>query len=207
MTTRRDRRPIVEPASLAARVPVDGLVILAGLPGSGKSTLLRQAVRLDEMTVLDSADVQVRWAARLPARLPYPWYRPLVHTAHRLAIARAALRPGPLLAHEPATRPTTRALLVLIGWVARRRRHFVWLSCPPEVAAAGQAARGRALHARSFSRHVRRAARVERLLGRGGLRGWHTTETLRRPAADEVLTLKQDGQPHFVHRNAPPVRW
>lgn len=205
MTARRDRRPIVEQASLEARLPADGLVILAGLPGSGKSTLLRRAVRLNEMTVLDSADVQVRWATRLPALLPYPWYRPLVHAAHRVAIARAALRPGPLLAHEPATRATTRALLVLIGWVARRRRHFVWLSCPPSEAAAGQRTRGRALHARSFSRHVRRAARVERLLAGGGLRGWHTTEAVRRPTAGEVLVLRLDRQPHYVHKT-PPAR-
>jgi hypothetical protein len=140
------------------------------------------------VTVLDSSDVQARWAAR--SRLPYRCYRPLVHVAHRLAILRAALRPGPVLAHEPATRASTRALLVIIGWLARRKRHFVWLSCPASEAAAGQSARGRTLHRRSFARHVRRAARVESLLAAGGLRGWHTAEALRRPAPGETMTLR-----------------
>lgn len=172
-----------------ARLPARGLVVLAGLPGAGKSTLLREARRVDPVRVLDSADVQARWAAALPGWVAYRWYRPLVHLAHRLAILHASLGAAPVLAHEPATRASTRVLLVLIGLLTGRSRHFVWLSCPPADALAGQQNRGRVLHVRSFTRHVRRASRVERSLARHGLHGWHSVERLRRGQPGRSLLL------------------
>ena len=167
----------------AVAVRPRSLVVLAGLPGAGKSTLL---ARLDPggapVVVLDSDQVRPRLRAVLPAGLPYRYYRPLVHLVHRLRVLRHAVgRTGLLVVHEPSTRPTTRAWLVLIGVLTGRHRQFLWLDATPEQAMAGQVERGRLVRGGSFARHVRRAAWLRDRFAEGWVpRGWHALTVLTR---------------------------
>ncbi|OZM71825.1 Zeta toxin [Amycolatopsis antarctica] len=176
---------------LETRLAPDDLVVVAGLPGAGKSTLLREARNLASATILDSDQVRDWFSATMPGWVRYRWYRPLVHLAHRGRIVLyAARRTGPVVAHEPATRASTRAMLVLIGLLTGRRRHLLWVSATPGEAEAGQRARGRQLAGRSFARHVRRAERVEPVVAAGGVRGWHSVVVVHRPASGERLVLR-----------------
>ncbi|EHR51106.1 ABC-type polar amino acid transport system, ATPase component [Saccharomonospora marina XMU15] len=170
------------------------LVVIAGLPGSGKSTLLRCTETDTAVTVLDSDQLRDRLRALLP-RTPYSRYRPLVHVLHRLRVTWHVLRDAsPVVVHDPATGAATRAWLRLLGQLAGRARHFVWVECPPEQAAAGQRTRGRVLRRGSFQRHVRRLPRVRAAL-RAGPRGWHTTTIVDRVAVADGLHLRVRPRP------------
>lgn len=150
------------------------LVVLAGLPGAGKSTLLANLDADPQVLVLDSEQVRRQIQDLLPEGTPYRWYRPVVHMTHRARIGWCCVRNRQLvLAHEPSTRATTRAMLVLFGRVAGRRRVMVWLDAAPAEALAGQRERGRFIKASSFRRHVRRALQIRQSLRAGQLpRGW-----------------------------------
>lgn len=175
---------------LRMTVEPTALVVIAGLPGSGKSTLLRSVESDTPFVVLDSDTTRDRFTARLPAALPYVCYRPVVHLVHRLLVSIVVLRDrGTVVVHDPATGVPTRAWLVLLGVLSRRPRHFLWVECPPDVAAEGQRARGRVLRKGSFARHLRRLPRVHATL-RTGPRGWHTTTVVDRDAAAEGLQLR-----------------
>ncbi|CAL9357915.1 hypothetical protein SUDANB95_00605 [Actinosynnema sp. ALI-1.44] len=159
------------------------LVVLAGLPGAGKTTMLADVdTGGAAAVVLDSDQVRGYLRSVLPASLPYRFYRPLVHLVHRLRILWFALfTSGLLLVHEPSTRPTTRAGLVAVGVVSRRPRHFLWLDATAEQALSGQVRRGRLIRSRSFSRHVKRAARLRRRFAEGHApRGWQAMTLLSR---------------------------
>ncbi|RLU96759.1 ATP-binding protein [Streptomyces griseocarneus] len=141
------------------------LVVVSGLPGSGKSTLIRRAVpALDARGVVvhcvDSQDTRERLERRLPRRLPYAVYRPLARLAHYVALRRA-LRSGTSgVVHDCGERGWVRWWL---GREARRRGaclYLVVLDVHPDVALAGQAARGRAVSARAFRRHRRAMGRL-----------------------------------------------
>lgn len=164
------------------RVGARALVVLAGLPGAGKSTTLDRLLPTSDMVVLDPEQVQRCVSAALGTRVPYRTYRGVVHLVHRIRIVRACLGfDGPVVVHEPSTRPTTRALLVLSGFVTRRPRVLVYLHVDPAVALAGQYERGRLVGMRSFARHVRRAGRLSRALRAGRLpRGWVEAHVLTR---------------------------
>lgn len=157
------------------RVGRRSLVVLAGLPGAGKSTVLGKLRGGKDISTLDSDQVRARLRKVLPDSLPYRYYRPLVHLVHRSRIAWTCLRtPGPVVAHEPATRATTRVLLLMFGWLTGRQRVLVWLHADPREALAGQQARGRLIRSGSFQRHVLRADRMhQRLLGGAAPHGWH----------------------------------
>lgn len=159
------------------------LVVVAGMPGAGKTTLLSRADNRADAVVLDSDQVRQRLVSLLPGWLPYRCYRPLVHLTHRARIAFwAVVAKGPVVAHEPATRASTRLLLVVIGALARRSRHLLWIRVRPEDARKGQFDRGRMIRPGSFERHVRRAGSVEATLRFDGrLRGWHSVRVLDRP--------------------------
>ncbi|RZQ61704.1 AAA family ATPase [Amycolatopsis suaedae] len=174
------------------RLPRRGMVIIAGLPGAGKSTLLAGITETAGAIVLDSDQVRLVLAGRLPAAVPYRTYRPLVHVLHRLRILYfCAITRRPVLAHEPATRASTRALLVLIAAVTGRGPYLLWLDTTPDQAAMGQRERGRMLGSRSFSRHLRRAGRVRRRLDAGrGLRGWVSVDVLPRPPLGTPVVLR-----------------
>lgn len=170
-------------AMTAVAVRPRSLVVLAGLPGAGKSTLLASADTGGAPTVvLDSDQVRTRLRAVFPESVPYRLYRPLVHLVHRARILWFAITAdGLLLVHEPSTRPTTRAGLVAVGALTNRPRHFVWLDATPEEALSGQVRRGRLIRSRSFSRHVRRAARLRTRFAAGTPpRGWQGLTVLTR---------------------------
>lgn len=174
-----------------AYVPPRSLVVLAGLPGAGKSTVL-DSLDAAEIVVLDSEQVRGPLRTALPQRLAYRWYRPVVHTAHRVRIGWYCLRRRcPVIAHEPATRVTTRLMLLLFARVTGRKPVMVWVDAAPAEALAGQYERGRTINPRSFRRHVRRAARVRRFLAdRGCLRGWDTVSIYRRAELARGLRIR-----------------
>ncbi|GLY66645.1 AAA family ATPase [Amycolatopsis taiwanensis] len=177
------RRVTIEPRAL---------VVVAGLPGSGKSTLLRCTEADVPFTVVDSDQMRDRIRALMPQGTPYSRYRPLVHILHRLCATWRVLRePGPVVVHDPATGAATRTWLRVVGQIAGRARHFVWVECSPTEAMAGQRARGRVLRRGSFIRHVRRLPRA-RAVVRVGPRGWHTTTIIDRAAATHGLRLRVD---------------
>ncbi|MFI6030173.1 AAA family ATPase [Amycolatopsis magusensis] len=173
-------------------VPVHGLVVVAGIPGAGKSTLLARAENEAGAKLLDSDQVRAWFSRVLPPWVRYRWYRPLVHLGHRSRILLFSLRRGrAVVAHEPATRASTRLMLIVMALLAGRSRHLLWVHTTPGEAAAGQRARGRVLAERSFTRHVQRAAKVERALADGcPPRGWHTVEILERPPLDTSIVLR-----------------
>ncbi|MCP2181987.1 AAA family ATPase [Prauserella alba] len=165
------------------------LVVIAGLPGSGKSTLLRSIDSDTPLVVLDSDTTRDRFTEMLPAGTPYACYRPAVHLVHRLLVSAVVLRRrGTVVVHDPATGVPTRAWLVTLGVLSGRPRHFVWVDCRPDDAAAGQRARGRVVRKGSFARHLRRLPRVQAAL-RAGPRGWHTTTIVDRRTAATGLQL------------------
>lgn len=176
----------------ALRVPNRALVVLAGLPGAGKSTLLRRLVAPARTVVLDSEQVRAALKAALPDRIPYRWYRPLVHAVHRTRIAWfCCTARGPVVVHEPSTRGGTRLMLVLFAVLTARLRMLVWLHVGPEEALAGQHARGRLIRGRSFQQHVHRAYQVHRLLLAGERpRGWQDVRLFTREDVASGLHLE-----------------
>lgn len=139
-------------------------VVVAGIPGAGKTTALLELVHAHPRTavlVLDSDSVRRSIRARLPG-VPYLVLRPVLHAVHRVRIAALALTESrPLLIHEPATRPASRAVLVGIARLARRPARLVWIDVDAETARLGQLARGRVIRPGSFRRHVRRVGRCD----------------------------------------------
>jgi predicted kinase len=143
------------------RFPAGDRVAVSGLPGSGKSTLIRRVVAANETVVrIDSQDMRERWERRMPARLPYAVYRPLVRIAHYLALRRALASGAGVVVHDCGAQGWVRR------WLARdaRRRgralHLVLLDVPPRVALSGQAERGRGVSAYAFARHRRAVRRL-----------------------------------------------
>lgn len=168
------------------------LVVLAGIPGAGKSTVLGRIQADAEITKLDSEQVRVVLRRVLPVRLPYRCYRPLVHLLHRTRIAWFCLTTtGPVVAHEPATRATTRAMLLLFGHLTGRRCVLLWLHADPEAALSGQRDRGRLIRARSFQRHVKRAERLHgRMLAGRMPAGWRSVWLFTREQAGAGIRLR-----------------
>lgn len=136
------------------RFPAGDRVVVSGLPGSGKSTLIRRVVAAHETVArIDSQDVRERWEARLPARLPYAVYRPLVRAAHYLSLRRALASGSSVVVHDCGSQSWVRRWLALDARRRGRALHMVLLDVPPPVALAGQAERGRGVSARAFDRH------------------------------------------------------
>ncbi|WP_189980867.1 AAA family ATPase [Streptomyces capoamus] len=163
------------------------LVVVTGLPGSGKSTLMHRAVTGHR---IDSQDARDRWAARLPRRLPYALYRPLVRLAHYAALRRALRTGEGVVVHDCGTQAWVRA------WLAReaRRRdstlHLLLLDVSPETARQGQRERGRGVSRHAFRRHRRTTARLLRAAERGELpAGCGAAVLLDRDAADVVTRV------------------
>ncbi|MFJ5228674.1 AAA family ATPase [Kitasatospora sp. NPDC088391] len=162
---------------LTLRYPRTAAVVVGGVPGSGKSTLLR---RWDAPApVVDPRTTRLACQARVPARVPYPLYRPAVRLLHLLRTRAAFARPGPLLVHDCGSRRWMRHLLA--RWARRNGRelHVVLLAVRPAEALAGQRARSRATAPRTFRLHVRGLARLVAALERRGRAGY--------PGAHSVL--------------------
>ncbi|MGW1347509.1 AAA family ATPase [Kribbella sp. NPDC002412] len=140
------------------RYPAGSVVVLAGIPGAGKTTLLRRLYPVggdhQGVRVFDSERLRDRWMPTL-GTIPYAWWRPLLHLAYYVQ-ALSAMRSGPMILHDCATRPWVRRL---IGWRARRsglQVHLVLLDVPGDVARSGQWARGRVVRSGSMETHCRR---------------------------------------------------
>lgn len=157
------------------------LVVVSGLPGGGKSTLMRQAVTGPRV---DSQDTRDRWTDRMPRRLPYAVYRPLVRLAHYAGL-RSLLRSGEsVVVHDCGTQAWVRR------WLAREaaRRgatlHLLLLDVPPDTALRGQRERGRGVSRYAFARHRRTVGRLVAATERGDLpRGCGSVLLLDRTAA------------------------
>jgi predicted kinase len=170
------------------------LVVIGGLPGSGKTTLLRRllAERPPGMTGLDSEQVTAR-LRRAGVRIPYRFLRPGVHCLHRWRVLRSIGGSAPVVVlTDPWTSGRWRAVVLRVARRAGRSVRLVHLDALPELAASGQAARGRVISARAMRRHVDRAGRLRELTGApGGAAAGHALVVNRRRAdrltLDEIL--------------------
>ncbi|MFC3966294.1 AAA family ATPase [Nocardia jiangsuensis] len=149
------------------RYPARAALVVAGIPGAGKSTALHTFFGTEPdadapartergAVVVDSHQARVRWRRSL-AWLPYPLWRPVVHVAHYRAV-RAALRgaAGPVVIHDCGTYRWARRMIARWTAEAGRELHVVMLDVAPEVARAGQRARGRRINPVTFALHCRR---------------------------------------------------
>jgi predicted kinase len=169
-TGRTPRRP--RPAD--APGPDDGtgarrLVVVGGLPGSGKTTLLRRllAGAGPGVSGFDSEQVADR-LREAGVHLPYRVLRPAVHVVHRWRVRRG-LRGGVpvVLLTDPWTSPRRRRAVLRAARRAGRPVRLVLFDVPPDVAADGQAARGRAISAHAMRRHTDRWADLLGAVRRG----------------------------------------
>ncbi|WP_433618644.1 AAA family ATPase [Dactylosporangium sp. CA-139114] len=134
----------------------DAVLVVAGVPGAGKTTLLRRLFPAagSAVRVLDSDHAREWWRPYL-GRLPYRFWRPVVHVSHYARLMRALNANGPIVVHECATRPWARRLIFAASRRSGRRVHLLLLDVSPADALAGQAARGRRVRSRSFETHCR----------------------------------------------------
>ncbi|MFI5606456.1 AAA family ATPase [Amycolatopsis sp. NPDC051903] len=179
------------------------LLVVAGLPGAGKTTMLRRAA--GPVRVLDSDQVRQRLDAIVPAAVPYRLYRPVVHLCHRARIVlSAALRRGPLVVHEPATRSSTRRWLTAVAAGTRRPARLLWLDATAEQALAGQHSRARVVRSRSFARHVARARAVREDLRAGRVPpGFDSAQVITRSAARHAVLALRSGAGAPTRRSGP----
>ncbi|WP_405056913.1 ATP-binding protein [Kribbella sp. NBC_01505] len=136
----------------------EAVVVLAGIPGAGKSTLLRRLYPEDSdhagVQVFDSERLRARWM-RVLGVVPYSYWRPLLHLTYYAQVL-TAMKSGPMVIHDCATRPWVRRLL---GWRAKRAGlplHLILIDVPGEVARDGQWSRGRVVRTSSMETHCRR---------------------------------------------------
>lgn len=133
------------------------VVVVSGLPGSGKSTLIG---RTAAGRGIDSQDTRDRWARRLPERLPYAVYRPLVRLAHYAGLRRALRSGESVVVHDCGTQAWVRRWLAREARRRGRRLHLVLLDVAPTTARAGQRERGRGVSGYAFARHRRAVSRL-----------------------------------------------
>jgi predicted kinase len=122
---------------------------LYGLHGAERAPVAR-----DTAVVIDSSQSRRHWDGRL-AWAPYPVRRAVVFVTHVARIRRALAGGRSVIAHNRGCAPY---VLRGFAWLARRHGvafHLLLLDAPPEVALAGQRARGRVVAPRTFARHQR----------------------------------------------------
>ncbi|WP_405611974.1 ATP-binding protein [Streptomyces sp. NBC_01511] len=163
------------------------LVVVSGLPGSGKSTLIGRAAA---GRGIDSQDTRDRWARRLPARLPYAVYRPLVRLAHYAGLRRALRSGESVVVHDCGTQAWVRRWLAREARRRGRRLHLVLLDVTPKTARAGQRERGRGVSGYAFARHRRAVGRLVADAEEGRLpAGCASAVLLDRDAAGALLAI------------------
>jgi len=143
--------------------------------------------------ILDSAQVRAWLARRLGSWLPYPVYRPLVHTIHYARIAAWAVGPHrSVIVHECGTRDWARRTVALLARLRHRPAHLLFLDTPPATALAGQYARGRVVPARSFRRHERAWSRLRTAVRAQALlrEGWTSARGLTRDEAAAIAEIR-----------------
>jgi AAA domain len=175
------------------RLPPAALLVVAGVPGAGKTTLLSR-VDAPESLVLDPEPIRARYQ-RLLGRLPYRWWRPLVHAEHFLQVLLALPGRAGLIVHDTGTRGWRRRLLARLAAGFGRTRHLLFLDVPAQVALDGQHRRRRALRRSAFATHWHNWRQLRTALAApagdpdpSGLRaeGWGSVRLLDRPAADRL---------------------
>lgn len=185
----RDLRRAPEPGPGVLNVAHGHRLVVSGLPGSGKSTLMRRvhpAVGAPLIRI-DAEELRRQWARRLPARLPYGVYRPLLRATHYLRLCRALKGRASVVIHDCGATAWVRRLLALDAWRRGHGFHLVLLDVPPSVAREGQRTRGRAVSDAAFARHCRAMARLTADLGRGTRpRGCASVTLLDRAGADAL---------------------
>ncbi|WP_245675030.1 AAA family ATPase [Herbidospora cretacea] len=192
--------PAAESTADTLSYPPGSLVILTGLPGAGKTTLLRRLYRLrgdedrpvvrDGLTVIDSYQSRLRWAAKL-AWAPKPVRTAVVWVTHISRISRA-MRTGPVIAHN---RGCAAPILHLLAWLAVRRGtrlHLLLLDTPADLAAAGQQSRGRVVPKATFGRHLRRWGRLLGRVQAGDPAPALTAHVVTRAGADRLKEVRFD---------------
>ncbi|GAB3205432.1 AAA family ATPase [Marinactinospora thermotolerans] len=208
-----DSDPRPGPAEVL-RYPARSLILLGGIPGAGKSTLLNRlygltgeetstVVAAEGVRIIDSQQSRNRLTPWLRL-LPYPSWRWVVHLAHYMSLVLALRHGGPVIVHEPATRPFVRALVSACCRAARIQLHLLFIDVDPAEARIGQIARGRMVSSRSFRAHE---VRWRRLLAAcsgdpaRGIPGAVSLVVLDRARARVVRAI------HFRHVPVPAVRW
>jgi predicted kinase len=172
------------------------LVLVGGVPGAGKSTLLaRVAEDMPDVRVLDTEPYRRAIRAALPPWVPYRAYRAAVHGLHWAVLLAAILRGpddghGPLLVHEPATRPARRERLARLAVRRGWRPVLLMVDVERDEALAGQRRRGRVVA--SFEKHwdrwsAQRPHLVEAAESRRGAGGWERVHVAGRRRAAAVL--------------------
>jgi hypothetical protein len=145
-----------DPAVL--RLPPAALLVVAGVPGAGKTTLLSR-IDAPGSLVLDPEPIRARYQRRL-GRVPYPLWRPLVHTEHILRVLAALPGPTGLIVHDTGTRDWRRRLLVDLARRCGRTGHLLLLDVTAETALEGQHRRRRTLRRSAFATHWRNWRRL-----------------------------------------------
>jgi ABC-type cobalamin/Fe3+-siderophores transport system ATPase subunit len=180
-TTTEPGRTLAAPGRVADARPV--LVVIGGLPGSGKTTLLRRlrAAQVPGVVGYDSEDVAERFR-RAGVRVPYRLLRPWVHAWHRLRVLRGIASSAPVVVlTDPWNRAGWRAVVLRAAARSGRDVRLVVVDASPAEAAAGQAARGRALSPAAMRRHAGRTA--GRVADAAGALVLDRTEAARLPPA------------------------
>jgi hypothetical protein len=175
-----------DPAVL--RLPPAALVVVAGVPGAGKTTWLSR-VDAPGSLVLDPEPIRARLQRPL-GRIPYRWWRPLVHAGHVLRVLAALPGPWGLLVHDTGTRGWRRRLLAGLARRCGRGAHLLLLDVTAEAALEGQRRRRRTLQRAAFASHWRSWRRLRVALGEPGVvpaglavEGWASVRLLDRRAA------------------------
>jgi predicted kinase len=181
-------------------VPGRALLLVAGVPGAGKSTLLSALPPRPGLRVLDSDAYRGRLGAAL-GRVPYRWYRPVVHLWHRLAVVAATFSGTPVVVvHLPATGERTRSAVAALAALTGRSAHLVWLDVAAEQALRGQRERGRVVPGPSFAGHAARAAGTSaRLRACRSVPGWATVTVLDRQSAAGGLRVRTSAPVEHAH--------
>ncbi|MEU7896884.1 AAA family ATPase [Nonomuraea sp. NPDC049152] len=183
------------------RYPAKSLVIVTGLPGAGKTTLLRRLYGMDgtesvpftsgHVTVIDSGQSRARWTGRL-RWAPKPVRTGVVFATHVWRIRRGLSVGGSVIAHNRGCGPR---VLRAFAWLARRHSaelHLLLLDAPPEVALAGQYARGRVVPTTTFTRHRRHWHALLGQVRAGDPRPALGAHVLDRAGADRLIRIAFD---------------
>ncbi|MFE5541476.1 AAA family ATPase [Streptomyces sp. NPDC056492] len=169
------------------------IVVVSGLPGGGKSTLIKRAA---EGGGIDSQDVRERWERRMPKKVPYGVYRPLVRLAHYWGLWRTLRSGASAVVHDCGTQSWVRGLLAAAARRRGRALHLLLLDTSPQEALAGQEARGRGVSAYAFARHRSAVARLLREAEAGRLpAGCTSAVLLDRGSAASVTRIAFRGDP------------
>ncbi|GAA4608723.1 putative kinase [Actinoplanes octamycinicus] len=175
--------------------PARSVLVVAGVPGAGKTTLLKRLFPRPGVRLLDSERARVEWSPYL-GRLPYRYWRPLVHAAHYARLFRALRGDEAIVVHESGTRSWVRKLITAAAARAGRRTHLLLLDVAAEEALAGQEARKRKVRRSSFATHYQNWQRLLRNVADPAHRVHREAATITiidRAVASNLTAIRFDG--------------